>query len=63
MVTALVEITERRYRVRVWFGTHVIADYIGPKAVAERYEIAMQRRFAGLRVTNDLIGAPRVEPR
>lgn len=46
--------TERR-RVRVWFGEHVVADYRADRALAERYEQAMKRRFAGLRVTNDLI--------
>jgi hypothetical protein len=43
---------ERR-RVRVWFGEHVIADYSAEPDLAERYAVAMSRRFAGLRVTND----------
>lgn len=43
-------------RVRVWFGEHVIAQYIAEPALAARYEHAMRRRFAGLRVTNDLLG-------
>ncbi|MER7244906.1 hypothetical protein [Kribbella sp. NPDC000426] len=41
--------TERR--VRVWFGVHVIADYTGEPAAALRYQAAMSRRFASLRVT------------
>jgi hypothetical protein len=45
--------TAERRRVRVWFGEHVIADYNAEPALAERYAAAMQRRFAGLRVTND----------
>jgi hypothetical protein len=43
---------ERR-RVRVWFGEHVVADYRAEVEAAERYAVAMSRRFAGLRVTND----------
>lgn len=42
-----------RRRVRVWFGDHVIADYCAEPALAARYAAAMERRFAGLRVTND----------
>lgn len=38
-------------RVRVWFGVHVIADYTGEPAAALRYQAAMSRRFASLRVT------------
>lgn len=44
---------EPRRRVRVWFGEHVIADYMAEPALAERYADAMSRRFAGLKVTND----------
>ncbi|MFI5736155.1 hypothetical protein ACIA49_38935 [Kribbella sp. NPDC051587] len=46
---------ERR-RVRVWFGEHVIAQYVAEPALAARYEQAMRRRFAGLKVTNDRVG-------
>jgi len=42
-----------RRRVRVWFGAHVIADYTAEEDAAVRYAAAMERRFAGLRVTND----------
>ena len=38
--------------VRVWFGSHVIAAFVGPPAEAARYAAGMRRRFAGLRVTN-----------
>jgi hypothetical protein len=38
-------------RVRVWFGVHVIADYTGEPTAALRYQAAMSRRFASLRVT------------
>jgi len=40
-------------RVRVWFGTHVVADYVADPQSAERYAEAMRQRFAGLRVTCD----------
>ena len=43
---------ERR-RVRVWFGTTPIADYIAAPELAERYQDGMRRRFAGLPITND----------
>lgn len=46
--------TERRH-VKVWFGSHVIAQYIAEPSLAERYAEAMGRRFAGLKVTNDLV--------
>ncbi len=45
---------ERR-RVRVWFGAHVIADYIAEPDLAARYEQAMRKRFAGLKVTSDSV--------
>ena len=46
-----------RRRVRVWFGHHVIAELIAVPAAAERYAAAMDRRFGGLRITNDPIPA------
>ena len=42
-----------RCRVRVWFGEHAIADYTAEPELARRYQHAMSRRFAGLRVTNE----------
>jgi hypothetical protein len=39
--------------VRLWFGPHQIADYIGDQPGAARYEAAMRRRFPGLEITND----------
>ncbi|WP_329484199.1 hypothetical protein OG555_18790 [Kribbella sp. NBC_01484] len=41
-----------RHRVRVWFGDHVIADYLVRHELAERYAAASSRRF-GLPVTID----------
>jgi len=54
----IAEMTSRQHRrrVRVWFGEHVIAQYVAEASLAARYEQAMRRRFAGLKVTNDLLG-------
>ncbi len=41
--------------VRIWFGSHVVAEYEAAPQLAARYEDAMRRRFAGLRVTNEEI--------
>jgi hypothetical protein len=46
---------QHRHRVRVWFGKHVIAQYVADPPRAAHYEQAMRRRFAGLQVTNDLL--------
>lgn len=43
----------QRRRVRVWFGQQTIYDHVAAPDLAERYEQAMRRRFAGLRITND----------
>ena len=51
----------RRQRVRVWFGAHVIAELIAVPAAADRYAAAMDRRFGGLRITNDPIPGPTQE--
>lgn len=48
------ETTERRH-VKLWFGSHVIGEYVGTPKAAERYAAAMDKRFAGLRITNDLV--------
>ncbi|MEV0793857.1 hypothetical protein [Kribbella sp. NPDC050459] len=40
-------------RVRVWFGEHLIADYVSDPESATAYEVAMSRRFVSLRETND----------
>jgi hypothetical protein len=44
-------------RVRVWFGTHVIATQIAEPALAARFEAAMRRRFASCRVTNEPVSS------
>lgn len=38
-------------RVCVWFGEHLIVDYTAEPETAIRYQAAMTRRFASLRVT------------
>lgn len=45
--------TTRERRVRVWFGEHVVADYVADWDRAALYAEAMSRRFAGLQVTNE----------
>jgi len=45
--------------VRLWFGRHQIADYIGDPASAARHEAAMRRRFPGLEITNDPVPVSR----
>jgi hypothetical protein len=37
--------------VRIWFGEHIIAEYTAEPETAMRYQAAMTRRFASLRVT------------
>lgn len=39
--------------MRVWFGEHVVADYVADWNRAALYAEAMSRRFAGLQVTNE----------
>jgi hypothetical protein len=44
----------------LWFGRHLIADYIGDPASAARHEAAMRRRFPDLDITNEpLLSADR----
>lgn len=40
-------------RVCVWFGTHLIADFIGDPDAAVAHESAMRGRFLSLRITNE----------
>lgn len=47
---------ERRH-VQVWFGANVIASYTAERALADRYAAAMDRQFAGLKITNDPVPA------
>ena len=39
------------HRVCVWFGKHIIAEHTDNPEAAIRYQAAMTRRFASLRVT------------
>jgi hypothetical protein len=45
-------------RVQVWFGAHVVADYVADSPAVERYAEAMRQRFAGLRVTCERAESP-----
>ncbi|MFI6673957.1 hypothetical protein [Kribbella sp. NPDC050470] len=51
-----------RRRVRLWFGPHLIADYIGDPASAARHEAALRRRFPDLHLTNDPLRTPDYGP-
>jgi hypothetical protein len=50
--------SHNRYRVRVWFGRHPIADYTAEAQLAHRYAEAMGRRFAGCTVTVEAVSRP-----
>jgi hypothetical protein len=39
--------------VCVWFGEQKIVEDVSEAAYADRFEAAMRRRFASLRVTNE----------
>jgi hypothetical protein len=52
------ELAMEQRHIQVWFGSHVIASYKAEPAAAERYAAAMDRRFAGLRITNELVPVP-----
>lgn len=43
--------------VRVWFGAHVVTEYVAAPERAVQYAEAVGRRFAGLRVTVDDVPA------
>lgn len=47
--------------VKVWFGKHVIGEYVAEPELAHRYAEAMDRKFAGLEITTDVV-PPGVEP-
>lgn len=47
-------------RVRVWFGAHVVTEYVAAPERAAQYAEAVGRRFAGLRVTVDDVPAAHV---
>jgi hypothetical protein len=41
----------------VWFGGHLIIDRVSEPEKASWFESAIQRRYAGLRVTNEPVEA------
>lgn len=61
MSEQVAERVEVKRHVRVWFGQHIVAQYVAESDQAERYAHAMSRRFAGLRVTNDPV-EPKGDP-
>jgi hypothetical protein len=54
-MSQVAEKTSERRHVRVWFGEHVIAEYVAEPPSAERYAAAMDRKFAGLKITTDVV--------
>lgn len=54
MSEQVIERVEQRH-VKLWFGEHVIGEFIGEAEHAERYAEAMDRRFGGLKITTDPI--------
>ena len=57
-MTTVVEHGSPNHRVCVWFGEHLIVEHVAEPAYAARFEVAMRRRFASLRVTNELVMVP-----
>ena len=51
-----------RLRVRLWFGPHQIADYVGEAALAHRYAASIRRRFGGLTATIENVAETSNEP-
>lgn len=43
----------RRRRIRVWFGSYVLATYYAEPELAARYAAAMDRLFVGIKITNE----------
>jgi hypothetical protein len=52
-MTAATELAPPDRRVCVWFGEHKIVEHVSTPDYAARFEAAMRRRFASLRVTNE----------
>jgi hypothetical protein len=52
MSEQVLERVERRH-VKLWFGKHVIGEFVGDTEHAEQYAKAMDRKFGGLRITVD----------
>jgi hypothetical protein len=48
-------------RVCVWFGEHKIVEHVAETMHAARFEDAMRRRFASLRVTNEPVAVSDAE--
>jgi hypothetical protein len=55
MIQQVAEQTAERRHVKVWFGQHVIGEYVADPDAAARYAAAMDRKFAGLKITTDVV--------
>jgi hypothetical protein len=56
MSDQVLERVEQRH-VKLWFGSHVIGEFVGDVEDAELYAKAMDRKFGGLKITVDPISA------
>jgi hypothetical protein len=54
MSEQVLERVEQRH-VKLWFGRHVIGEFVGDVEHAEQYAKAMDRKFGGLEITVDPI--------
>lgn len=61
-MTTTAERAASAHRVCVWFGEQKIVDHVVEPAHAARFEAAMRRRFASLRVTKEPATVPAVIP-
>lgn len=50
MSEQVLERVEQRH-VKLWFGKHVIGEFVGDVEHAEQYAKAMDRKFGGLEIT------------
>jgi len=62
-VSTAVEPQPANHCVCVWFGEHKIVEHVAEPTHAARFEAAMRRRFASLRVTNEPVTVPDAESR
>jgi len=60
-MTTAMEQNASLQRVCVWFGEHKIVEHVAETMDAARFEDAMRRRFASLRVTNEPVAVSDAE--
>lgn len=56
MSEQVIERVEQRH-VQLWFGEHVIGEFVGDAEHAESYAKAMDRKFGGLEITTKVVPA------